>query len=255
MAMMNRIEAGETQAAIAAENGVTRSYINQLWLQFRAGGEEGLKPKPQGRKCIRRITESEQEQIHQIIKAHQHPSEAGLPRRGKENVWNLESASELVRRELKFKPGKTQLSQILRRWNILPSGQSVREETKFGADYYSYVNSEVGKEVARREAAWIEKEEREGGPRARRRGRPPKKEADPKPEPSAAARHAFVGDDIDVEDIDYGNLDSNRLDSPPAWKAGPLRSAPAANQRVGKHRKGKGQKPKRKKKGKGKGRK
>lgn len=251
VALMKRIAAGETRVSIARETGVSAAYISNLWAKYKKDGVEGLTPKD-GKQKKRRLTNDERSKIREIIRTNDKPRDAGLELTAEKNYWNFDSVMALIQRELGFAPAKTHLSEILKSWKMRSSWQNRREDEPFDKDYYNYINSDVGKEVNRKEAQLLEKLG-DSAPK-RRRGRPPKKtEEEKKTEKDAKSledesRHALLGGDVDAEEIDYGDIEAFHKKLSEAKASGRLRTTPdGPNQRSGKHRKAR-QQPKRKKK-------
>lgn len=257
LALMKRIEAGETRVALAQETGVSASYIGNLWTKYKKDGVEGITPK-EGKTKKRQLTDEERVQIRRIIKGASKPSEAGLKLPIEKDYWNPDSVLFLIERELGFTPTKQHLTEVLKSWKMRSSWQNRREDAPFDKEFYDYVDSDVGKEVNRREAELLEKLGDEVP--KRRRGRPPKKTAEEKKNEKESksideeARHALLGDDVDAEEIDYGDIEAFHKKLQEAKASGKLRTMSGGsgpNQRTGKHRKARqhpGSKKKKKKK-------
>ena len=233
LAIARRIEAGEKQAALAGEFGVTRQAISLLMKKYRAEGEEVIKEGRRGRKPSRRLSPGEEEAVHQIITSHKTPKGAGLQlsEQGK-NKWDADSVKRLVARECSFTPTKSIVADLLGKWGLTP-----KRERQFSQDYYDYINSDIGKEVSRRNWELREKQMRE-----RREAEAAEKAA--KAEEGGAEEPAG-GDDDEIELMDYTEEELAKIRR--QMLAG-RRLPGGAGQRSGKHRKGRGaQTPPRKK--------
>lgn len=235
LAIIERLKVGETQESIAQEHGVTRQYISVFWRKYLNGGTKALTPNARGRKKGIRLTTAQQKHIRDIISANENPSAAGMRVAKKDNHWFLETAVRLIRREFRITPPNSHVSDLLRSWNVRVTPPTGTDRIGFSQDFYDYINSDIGKEVARREAELKSKWEKENPNFRPKRGRPRKT-------PEAAAEI----DGYDEMDIDY---DDPELEAIRKKMAKNLESdVPAPNKRVGKHKKaGNRQKPKRKK--------
>jgi hypothetical protein len=249
MAIMQRIESGEKQGPIADEIGVTRQYISILWRTYIKHGEEGLKPDQRGRKKGRRLTKEQAEKIHAILKQHKKPSDYGFKNFGKlRDHWYLDTAMRLIKTELRFTPPRSHVIDLLKGWGIRVTALPWTDDTEFSQDYYDYINSDIGREVLRREAelkaAW-EKKNKNFTPK---KGRP-KKNTSAQPIDGTESPKVLFGTDgydDDIENIDYDNMDMEAIRKKMAKAQA---QPPAPGQRVGKHKKGSNRtKPKRKKK-------
>jgi hypothetical protein len=163
--------------------------------------------------------------VHQIITSHKTPKGAGLAlsEKGK-NKWDADSVKKLVARECAFTPTKGIVADLLSKWGLTP-----KRERQFSQDYYDYINSDIGREVSRRNWELREKQMRE-----RREAEAAEKAA--KAEAGGAEATADADGDV-MELIDYSDeelakirrqmLDGRRLPG-------------GVGQRSGKHRKGRG---------------
>lgn len=113
--VMRRLEAGETQTAIAAEYGVSRQYVSQLRKQYEAEGETALLEDRRGRKKTRRLADDERRWLVDRMKEGV-PSDHGLDGlRISEDfeMWTVESLRELSMRQFGFMPNKGDARKVL----------------------------------------------------------------------------------------------------------------------------------------------
>ena len=222
LSIVKRIEAGEKQAVMATEFGVTRQAISLLMKKYREEGEDVIKEGRRGRKPSRRLSPDEEEAVHLIIKSHKTPKGAGLAlaEKGK-NKWDADSIKRLVSRECAFTPTKSIVADLLAKWELTP-----KKERQFSPDYYEYINSDIGKEVSRRN--W---ELREMKLREKREA-----EAAEAAEKAGGVASADAEDD-EMEEMDYTDEELAKIRR--QMLAGRQLSG-GAGQRSGKHRKGRG---------------
>ena len=251
LAIVQRIDSGEKQGPIANEVGVTRQYISILWRAYVEHGKEGLKPEKRGRKKGRKLTTEQAEKIHALLKQHKKPSDYGFKNFGKlRNHWYLDTVHRLIRTELRFTPTRSHVIELLKAWGMRVTALPWTDDTEFSQDYYDYINSDIGKEVLRREAALKAAWEQQNHKYTPKKGRP-KKNTSAQPIDGTEPPEILFGTDgydDDIENIDYDNMDLLAIRKKMA-NAQAHAQTPAPNQRVGKHKKNSNRtKPKRKKK-------
>ncbi len=154
LSIAKRIEAGEKQIDLASEFGVTRQAVSLLMQKYRREGEEAIMGARRGRKPSRKLSPGEEDALHKIILGNKTPKGAGLELVAKgKNKWDGDSVKRLVVRECGFSPTKGTVSDLLAKWELTP-----KQERQFSQDYYDYVNSDIGKEVSRRNWEMREKQ-------------------------------------------------------------------------------------------------
>jgi len=90
--IMNRLEAGETQAEIARSLGVTRQAIHAMEKQYKQMGEAFFEVRQRGRSKERdTLTEAEKAKVHAYIQDHR-PAEVGR----EEDFWSLGAVKRAV---------------------------------------------------------------------------------------------------------------------------------------------------------------
>jgi transposase len=214
--IIERLESGETQVALAQEFGVTRQYVSLLLKKFRQDGEGAIVGGRRGRKPSRLLTPDEEKAIHRIIKKHQTPKSAGLPvgRKKVERTWGLDTVKKLIVRELSFTPKRSTVLELLQKWGITISPSAEDDEMEFSQSYYDYINSPIGREVSRKSR---EMRDRQLAERA-----------------AEAAAAAAAGEGLGYSDEELAKIRRKMLAGRPMGGGGRV-----PGQRVGKHRKAK----------------
>jgi len=243
LSIAKRIEAGEKQIDLASEFGVTRQAVSLLMQKYRKEGEEAIMGARRGRKPSRKLSPGEEEALHKIILGNKTPKGAGLELvpKGK-NKWDGDSVKRLIVRECGFSPTKGTVADLLAKWDLTP-----KQERQFSQDYYDYVNSDIGKEVSRRN--W---EMREKQLQAKREAELEEKAEKLKAGAIAAGGAAPADDgegegDQVMEELEYTEEELAKIRQQ-MLAAGPMGMRGGPGQRVGKHRKSRApQTPSRKK--------
>jgi transposase len=116
IAVMKRIEAGETQTAIAEEYGVSRQYVSILWKAYREKGSEVLLEDRRGRPRTRRLTDSERRHILGMVEAGPPASQGlqGIEVCEEVELWTVEAVRELCLREFGYAPNKGDADKLLK---------------------------------------------------------------------------------------------------------------------------------------------
>ena len=134
-----RVAAGEKQLVLAAEFGVSKQAINQLILRPTSG--------ILGRPKMVSLSEDQWRQVCTIVTA-QTPAEAGLGE--KHTGWSLPAGKALVRKLFNVHTHTHKLYTALKSWGVAHFPQDTTP-LDFDQDYYDYINSDIGREVRRRE--------------------------------------------------------------------------------------------------------
>lgn len=229
LAAMLRLEAGEKQKVVAADNGVTGQYISLLWKDYKAKGVEGIAARKYGPRPVRELTEGEQEKLRPLFVSHARPSALGLAvREDREDVWTIPLARKLAKREVGFAPMRDHMKELLRKWNIRIPVPGAAPEPEFGEDFYEYLKTPLAKQIQERERIAAEKWEKELAER------------------EARARRKTAADDEDFPEFDPEAYEALRKKMEDQREAGEM----ASRQRTGKHSKSRAptQKKKRRKK-------
>ena len=234
--IIRRVEAGETQASLAREYDVTRQYVSILMGRAKKRGVESAATiGKKGRPAIRTLTKEEEKKIHDIIKAHKRPNDAGFRIRTKaKNVWDIDSVKKLIHREFLFSPGRGNLLDLLAKWGIAVGKPKGTKKPRFSKSYYDYIKSDIGKEVIRKSDELRKADEE------RRR-----KEAEAE---KKRLQDPADGHDEDTEMWDEAEMEKIRKQVEAGKSPYPSAAPPAPNQRMGKHSKGRMQKKKKRKK-------
>lgn len=137
--IQRRVAAGEKQLKLAAEFGVSKQAINQLILRPTSGVH--------GRPKMVSLSQAQWKELCSIVTA-QSPAEAGL---GEEHTgWSLPAGKTLVRKLFKVHTHTHKLYTALKTWGVAYFPQDTTP-LDFDQDYYDYINSDIGREVRRRE--------------------------------------------------------------------------------------------------------
>lgn len=113
--ILERLEAGEKQAPIADEYGVTRQYISLIWKRYKEIGlAAALGHERRGRPKAEPLTPAEQTQIRPVWQ-NKKPADFGLE---PADVWTLNSAKEAARRTIGRAPVANEVAALLKRWKI-----------------------------------------------------------------------------------------------------------------------------------------
>ncbi|MGI9240339.1 MAG: helix-turn-helix domain-containing protein [Verrucomicrobiales bacterium] len=240
LSIAKRIEAGEKQIDLASEFGVTRQAVSLLMQKYRREGEEAITGARRGRKPSHKLSPDEEAAVHKIILSKKTPQGVGLELAAKEkNKWDADSVKRLIVRECAFTPTKATVADLLAKWDLLP-----KRERQFSQDYYDYINSDIGKEVTRRNWEMREKQLRE------------KREAELAAEAEAEAKAKALaaggaegkvadedGDEEVMEELEYTEEELAKIRQQ-MLAAGPMGMGSAGRggpgQRTGKHSKGRG---------------
>ncbi len=137
--IQRRVAAGEKQLKLATEFGVSKQAINQLILRPTSGVH--------GRPKMVSLGQAQWKELCSIVTA-QSPAEAGL---GEEHTgWSLPASKALVRKLFKVHTHTHKLYTALKTWGVAHFPQDTTP-LDFDQDYYDYINSDIGREVRRRE--------------------------------------------------------------------------------------------------------
>ena len=237
-AVIDRLRAGESGAALAREFGISRQGIH--YLKQRHDFLDGVSATPPGgpkRLPKMKLTEAQWEQVKQQLRESK-PADHGLDRLGDDprERWNLDRALQLAVALTGRKPGRSPMKAVLA--EVLPPGPSwwepkgppvrltfdtLSESQRADPDLAKYLLSDIYWQIQQREYAWMLRDYARRGLQL--------------PEGSAPA------DDEDPEDDPLWTPDLSQIKLPPETPVGP-------GQRVGKHKGNRQQppKPKRKKK-------
>lgn len=134
-----RVTAGEKQLKLAAEFGVSKQAINQLILRPTSGIH--------GRPKMVSLTDAQWRDLCAIVTT-QSPAEAGLGE--KHTGWSLPAGKALVRKLFSVHTHTHKLYTALKTWGVAHFPQDTTP-LDFDQDYYDYIDSDIGREVRRRE--------------------------------------------------------------------------------------------------------
>jgi transposase len=137
--IQQRVAAGEKQLKLAEEFGVSKQAINQLILRPTSG--------VRGRPKMVSLSEAQWRELCAIVTT-QSPSEAGLD--AKHTGWSLPAGKALVRKLFNVHTHTHKLYTALKSWGVAHFPQDTTP-LDFDQDYYDYINSDIGREVRRRE--------------------------------------------------------------------------------------------------------
>lgn len=241
LSIAKRVEAGEKQIALASEFGVTRQAISLLVQKYRRDGEEAILGARRGRKPSRKLAPEEEEAIRRIVAANTTPAKAGLESGGKgKDTWDADAIKQLIKRECSFSPTKGTVADLLAKWDLAPRG-----ERPFSQDYYDYINSDIGKEVSRRNWELREKQLRERRDAEQAEGTGGDKQPATAGGAQPVSGAADLGGDDGGEELDYTD---EELAAIRRQMLANRSVGTAVGRRTGKHSKGRGnQTPPRKK--------
>ncbi len=234
--IIERIEAGETQFSLAKEFGISRQAINFLWNRYKKEGDEVFVLKTKGAKKAQPLTKS---QIEFCKDAFQNKVPADFDLADPGEGWGVEQMQALVKETYGFHVRVNRMRAHMVRWGWEPP--TLLDEEKFDPEFIAYLNSPQAKELARKEAEYIERSEAERAKRPKRgRGRPRKIPLPEVPDEDDEDSYALP----DVEEMKRANAET--------LKKVKMARCPAPGVRTGKHAKAKSNvtKPKRRKKGK-----
>jgi hypothetical protein len=188
-----RLKAGEIAARLAEEYGVSRQLISVIQMRYKAAEASGV---PAGERKRRNLAELIPQKLEalRVIVTTKTPAEIGYPTF---SGWNYRAAQKVMADLFHFKMLKPEVEKHLTEWGALapprwadangyipPSGdiRPGREEV-FEQDFYDYINSDIGRQVAAKSKEWEERERKEReeaiakGWVPRKRGRPRSKPA------------------------------------------------------------------------------
>ncbi len=231
LALVRRVDAGETQTAIAKEFGISRQAVFIMVQGAKRALAEGRPVGKIGRAIQHPLDAQQLEQLRTIVTT-QTPAEAKIP--GDHPGWTAKAARALVKRLFGRGSQAAQLHDRLRAWGVFKSDYIPMDlYPEMSPELKAYLESDIGKEVTRREQEWIAKERARfelEGPKKRQLGRPRK---DPLPTPPG-----LVDDDdnISLEDMERSikqmqeTMGKRKIDQVKARY-----QPPAPGQRSGKH--------------------
>ena len=222
LALMQRLDAGETQETLGEEAGVTRQYISLLWKKYKAGGPEALHPRLRGRKQRPKPTPEEYLELRAVLEtggpaAHDLSDDPKQP-------WTLGLVQAYIKRRWNYDTVRLDIIPKLREWGIRYATMEPVRPEDFGPDFVRYINSPIAKQIAEREKEYLQRWQEEAEARKPKRGRPKKQ-----PDPAEAANEIDTSPDEEFDpDVDYVKLLAETR------KAQALPPAPGI--RTGKHR-------------------
>lgn len=161
--LIKRLKDGESKKDLAAEFGVTRQYIELLQKKHDQGGDAALIPKQGGRTRLPEgsLTPEQFEAIVLLVEGHT-PLSAGLNLKKQPEQWTLVYLRALIAREYRIRLDSEQFDLLENRLGILgPLPLRAGIEDDLDDEFFAYINSPIGREVARREQEWRERDERD----------------------------------------------------------------------------------------------
>jgi transposase len=159
--LIRRLKEGETKKNLAAEFGVTRQYIELLQKKHDQGGDPALLPKKPGRVLLPEgsLNPEQFEAVVALVNSKDTPSLAGLKYKRQPDRWTPVSLRALISRKYRIRLDSGQFALLLDRLGV-PQNQrpaGVNDED-FDEDFYAYVDSPLGREVARKEQEMLERD-------------------------------------------------------------------------------------------------
>ena len=115
-AIIRRIEAGESQSAIAEDLGRTRQLVSRLWRDYQKQGEAALVVKRKGAKKAVQL-DKEQDKFCREAVATKQPSDFGID---DEEAWTATALQKLVKKRYGFHLRITFAERNLHRWGFPP---------------------------------------------------------------------------------------------------------------------------------------
>lgn len=258
--LMRRLDAGESQSALAREFGCSRQYISQLRKRFEKFGEAGIAQRPRGRPKVRPLTAALRKAIREAIDGSR-PSEHGIaPHFEAGDAWHIDAVREWIKDREGWTPSRGQVIGLFEEWQLPRTFFRTRfrgdELDEPDAEFLAWLDSPIARQIREREEEMARRIEAEAAAeppvpdRPRRRGRPPgsgRKQGGagtPKGGPADAGGAGPGGDaslsPADEADDSFDALDADFEAFRREFEAGRIRhpAAPAkAGVRTGKHAK------------------
>jgi len=178
--LMQRLKDGERKKDLAAEFGVTRQYIEILQKKHESGGDAALIPKQGGRKRLSEgsLSPEQFENTVALVKSHT-PLSAGLNLKKQPEQWTTVYLRALIARQYSIRLGSEQCALLQDRLGIqstLPKPRAIEDD--LDEEFYAYINSPIGREVARREEEFRERDERDRSASRGESASPPNPDSD-----------------------------------------------------------------------------
>ena len=205
-AIYERLKAGEKAIRLAAEYGVTRQLVSLIQIRYREAEKSGETGEERKRRDLSKLVPQKLEALR-IIVTSRTPAEMGYPGF---SGWNYRAAQMVMAELLHFKMLRPEMEKIMTGWGLLAqplwkdhwgyvpatgdigASRRAKREEVYEQDFYDYINSDIGRQVAAKSKEWEERERKErdealaNGWVPRKRGRPRKPPAPaPEPDPSA----------------------------------------------------------------------
>lgn len=172
LAIVKRVEAGESMAEIAREIGYSRQRISALCKKNRERGDDGMAPRKRGPKGLS-LTE-EQAALLSTMLTKQEPSDHGFE---KKDVWTLEKSIAAGSKVIGRAVGKREMRSVYKLAGLQVVSEEVREEEELSEEFKAYLKSPLANEIREREKEYHERLAAEGT-EEKKRGRPSKAEAE-----------------------------------------------------------------------------
>jgi transposase-like protein len=266
LAIVRRVEAGESMAAIAREIGYTRQRISSLYKKYLERGDEGMAPRKRGPKGEKLTDEQQKKLVRMLTK--QKPSDFGYQKNLK---WTLEKSMAASAKVIDRPAGKRDMRAIFKLAKMPVVYDVDPDEDLYTDEFKAWLDSPLANEIREREKAYHQRLEAEGHAGRMKRGRPTKaeaearkvepwkldyREASPAPKPGGGdeqSAEGLEGDTADDELPDWNNMSEEEFEKMQGQLGAGRRPKPGPGVRVGKHRKAGGnqtaKKLKKKKKG------
>jgi transposase-like protein len=231
LALVRRVEAGESQTAIGREFGISRQAVFIMVQGAQRALSEGRPVGKIGRAIQHPLDAQQLAQLRAIVTT-QTPAEAKIP--GVHLGWTGKAARALVKRLFGRGSQAAQLHDHLRTWGVFKSDYIPMDlYPEMSPELKAYLESDIGKEVIRREQEWIAKEKERfelEGPQKKKLGRPRK---EPLPAPPDGDHE---DDNISLEDMERSIKEMQKTMGKQKIDAVKARyEAPGPGKRSGKH--------------------
>ncbi len=222
IALIKRLEAGETRAVVAEDLGITRQYISLIWKAYQAHGVSALATSNRlGRKKSRELNDEQAAKLLHLVRT-QKPSGLKLSVHLYGDYWCVDTAREWIEQKFHFLASRRYLTELFEGWGLPPLQPNPIELEMYTPEFQAYLNSPIAQQIREREKAQLDQLNREAEERMRLR------------------EQAFL-DEIRAKS---GNAGADFAPHPSATTARSPSARPLHSLRSGKHAKGAAQKAK-----------
>ncbi|HUF61784.1 MAG TPA: helix-turn-helix domain-containing protein [Verrucomicrobiales bacterium] len=168
IALIKRLEAGETRAVVAKDARISRQYVSLIWKAYQAQGESALVTSPRmGRKKSRELNEEQVAELFHLVQT-QKASDLKLSVHLYGDFWCVDTAREWIQRRFHFLASRRYLTELFEGWGLPPMPPNPIELEMSTPEFHAYLKSPIAQQIREREKACYEQMNREAEERIRR---------------------------------------------------------------------------------------